>query len=94
MYFTDDGFAIGVAYILAILGQNRHFDSLHWFDAQKGVYMAELQAIEARREGLRRAKDKDGLEDAMFQEKRVRTMAREVEMLEWSLSAARIFFRE
>jgi len=32
--FFDDGFALGVACILSIFGQEPDFQSLHWFDAQ------------------------------------------------------------
>jgi WASH complex subunit 7 len=31
MYFTDDGFSLGVAYILRVLKQSFHFDCLNWF---------------------------------------------------------------
>ena len=40
-YFTDDGFAIGIAYILAILKQNDQFESMHWFDTMYHKYGAE-----------------------------------------------------
>ena len=30
-YFADDGFTLGVAFMLAVLKQRADFDSLHWF---------------------------------------------------------------
>ena len=35
-FFTDDGFAMGVAFLLAVLKQRQRFASLHWFDSVQG----------------------------------------------------------
>ena len=39
--FTDDGFAIGVAYILKLLDLYAPFDALHWFQSCKDYYTQE-----------------------------------------------------
>ena len=53
MYFTDDGFAMGVAYCLAILKQTRKFESLHWVETVRTKHKAdgkELAAQQVERE--------------------------------------------
>ncbi|GBG71173.1 hypothetical protein CBR_g8475 [Chara braunii] len=39
--FTDDGFALGIAYVLRVLGQDKLFDSLHWFASARKHYGME-----------------------------------------------------
>lgn len=45
MYFTDDGFAIGLSYCLAILKQTKKAQSLHWFDTVNAKHDVDVAHI-------------------------------------------------
>jgi WASH complex subunit 7 len=58
MYYTDDGFPVGVAYCLAILKQTRKFEALHWVDTIRSKYKIDAAKI-AEQQKLRDIKDKE-----------------------------------
>ena len=94
-YFTDDGFALGLAYILAILKQDRAFDSLHWWDAVARHQAGELAKLAAELAALGKGKaDADRREELEFKRRRVGVEKREFEALFYAFSGGRSFFRE
>jgi WASH complex subunit 7 len=94
-YFTDDGFALGLAYILAILKQDRAFDSLHWWDAVARHQADELAKFAGELAALSKAKtkaDADRREELEFKVRRVNVEKREFEALFYAFSGGRSFF--
>ena len=94
-YFTDDGFAIGIAYILAILKQGPQFESMHWFDTMYSKYgeeqkmtTQELSSVK----GGRGRKDKELISELEIRSGRIETMKREFRLLFYSLDGAQVFF--
>lgn len=104
-WFTDDGFAMGLVYVLKLLDQNAAFNSLHWFKAVRQKYVTE-------RNQLRKASDSSSSAgsdatssngtpnyDAKLQqtlalsEKRITILLREFDLLYCNLSSAKIFFQ-
>lgn len=104
MWFTDDGFAIGLAYVLKLLDQNATFNSLHWFKAVRQKYVAERNQLRKTLEGGNGASDSTSSNgapnyDAKLQqtlalsEKRITILLREFDLLYCNLSSAKIFFQ-
>lgn len=50
MYFTDDGFCMGVAYCLAILKQSRKNEALHWTDSVNNKLRNDTKEHQAAQE--------------------------------------------
>ncbi|KAL0880714.1 hypothetical protein ABMA27_001929 [Loxostege sticticalis] len=87
--FTDDGFAMGIAYILKLLDQDSDFESLHWFDSVWKHISAERKTLEEQKN-----KGSVQLQQALaLTEKKIKTIEEEFKLLYYSLTSARIFFR-
>lgn len=90
--FTDDGFAMGTAYVLKVLDLNAEFDSLHWFQSVRDKYCIEKNAVKKQKQLA--SKDDDKLQQTLnLTAKRLDMYQQEFELLYYSLSSARIFFQ-
>ncbi|CAH2263502.1 WASH complex subunit 4 [Pararge aegeria] len=87
--FTDDGFAMGIAYILKLLDQDSSFESLHWFESVWAHIKKERESIDEQK-----SKGSVQLQQALaLTEKKIKTLEEEYKLLYYSLTSARIFFR-
>jgi WASH complex subunit 7 len=89
--FTDDGFAMGVAYILKLLDQYHEFDSLHWFQSVRERYTKEKEDIQ--KQPMTARMDEKLQQTMTLTAKRLDVRQQEFDLLYYSLSSARIFFR-
>ncbi|GAB6032534.1 hypothetical protein CHUAL_011427 [Chamberlinius hualienensis] len=91
--FTDDGFAMGVAYILKLLDLDKEFDSLHWTQSVREKYRRDQDQLRKQQDSVN-GKDDEKLQQTMtLTARRLETYKNEFELLLYSLSSARIFFR-
>jgi len=89
-FFTDDGFAIGVAYILKLCDQYKQFDSLHWFEEVWGKYGEETKKVEAQ---IQKQK-KEEQETSVLTLQKLKSYLTEFQLLQFSFDGARIFFKD
>lgn len=90
--FTDDGFAMGVAYILKLLDQYHEFDSLHWFQSVREKYNKDREQVQKQKE-TSSGRDEKLQQTMVLTIKRLEVYQQEFELLYYTLSSARIFFR-
>lgn len=98
--FTDDGFAMGLAYILRLLNQNTEFNSLSWFKAVHQKFSSELDQLAKLREEYSSGNNTSNMSyDAKLQqtlalsEKRINVILYEFDLLYCNLNSAKIFFQ-
>lgn len=98
--FTDDGFAMGLAYILRLLNQNTEFDSLSWFKAVHQKFSLELDQLAKLREEYSSGNNTSNMNyDVKLQqtlalsEKRINVILYEFDLLYCNLNSAKIFFQ-
>ncbi|XP_046682962.1 WASH complex subunit 4 isoform X1 [Homalodisca vitripennis] len=90
--FTDDGFAMGVAYVLSVLNLNAEFDSLHWFQSIRDKYASELSNVTKQKQMVSK-EDEKLLQTLNLTAKRLEVYQQEFKLLYYSLSSARVFFQ-
>ncbi len=91
--FTNDGFALGLAFLLKLLDQDTDFDSLHWFNAVKEFVTTKKSEIAAQKKQRSGASSTD-MQHVQLTIKRLSNIRREFELLFYSFTGARIFFNE
>ncbi|VDP00048.1 unnamed protein product [Soboliphyme baturini] len=70
--FTDDGFAMGIAYTLKLLNQYKEFDSLHWFQSVSKKLSQEKSLIEQQCNGTLGTMDKKLSQTLSLKEKHIK----------------------
>ena len=89
--FSDDGFSMGIAYILKLLDQYHDFDSLHWFQSVREKFVASKNSLTSDQKSQQ--PDDKLMQTQALTLQRYATYLKEFDLLQFSLSSARIFFR-
>lgn len=95
----DDGFAVGLAYILKLLNQVSDFNSLQWFKTVRDRFDAECKKIKEMQAGIKsntNTANKDENEKLQqtlaLTERRINAYQMEFNLLFYNLGSAKIFF--
>ncbi|XP_035890771.1 WASH complex subunit 4 [Anopheles stephensi] len=99
---TDDGFVMGLSYLLTLLNQTAAFNSLHWFKEVHTKYAREMAKLNQQTAGgganpLQTAStepaDEKMLPTVSLTRKRLNAMQHEFDQLQYNLSSSKIFFK-
>jgi WASH complex subunit 7 len=89
-YFSDDGFIMGVSYLLKVLKQVGNFDSLHWFQS----VIEKLDKDSSQFNQLKNKKTQDDLLQQNMSLRKINTYKNEFELLYFTYNASMIIFND
>lgn len=90
--YTEDGFTVGLVYLLTVLEQMSGFNSLHWFASVDQYYGAQVEKLAA--ENGSTGIDQEKLQQTKtLSAKRLRLLQREFNLLYYNVSSSKIFFQ-
>jgi len=90
--FTDDGFAMGVAFITRVLDQWKRFDSLHWFESVAQFHKRTADELSAEMKNTKKKRGGTTQEEFQHRMKLNQSRLKEFELLNFSINSARVFF--
>lgn len=90
--YMDDGFTLGLVYLLTVLDQIDAFNSLHWFTTVDRYYKDEIQKLASRPTEAGVDQEKI-MQTRSLSERRFRSLQREFNLLYFNLSSSKIFFQ-
>jgi WASH complex subunit 7 len=100
-FISDDGFPLGLAYLLKILNQTEKFAGLNWFESMIAKLERDKVAAEHREKQISEERDMHMGQDeeymkldAEMSKRRIKNSRREYEMLKYCFSASCILFKE
>ena len=93
--YSDDGFPLGIAYVLKLLAQDEVFDTLHWFDSLREYMLAEEENVKNSSNKsaffiLKNAGNKAQTTKLALQ--LIQKKSKEYQLLETTVHSARILF--
>lgn len=94
--FTDDGFPMGLIYVLKLLDQITHYNALNWYQSIKLKIKEERGKIDVQRSKIRSSSannDEKLFQTLLLSEKRLNAFQMEFELLFYNISSAKIFFQ-
>jgi WASH complex subunit 7 len=95
--FTDDGFSLGLMYILRLLDQNSEYNSLNWMKIIRTKIKSDMDNIlKERAEVMKNNKNCDDklLQTLQLSEMRIKSFQTEFELLFYNLNSVKIFFQD
>ena len=99
-FISDDGFALGLAYLLKIMGQSDKFANLNWFQSmlnklENDYNQADIREKKQTDDTYGNSYERDNMKlDAEMSKRRTTRLTREYEMLNFCFSASSILFKE